>query len=113
MIEAIHKLFTLLVLGIGIVHTGATFNYFSGLTESAIWFAGAGLGGIFVALLNVAIWPRHPPPLTSRLGVVANTLFLAWLAAGVSATPELPQFVVGTVGAIMVFSAFWLIVVRR
>ncbi len=112
-IETIHKVFTLLVLGIGIVHTVATFNFFTALTESAVWFAGAGLGGVFVALLNVAVWPQSAPALAWRLGAVGNGLFLAWLAAGVLATPELPGFVVGTVGAVMVISAFWLYAARR
>jgi hypothetical protein len=107
-IGSIHKVSTGLVLVTGIVHTIATFCLYTALTESAVWFAGAGLGGIFVALLNVAVWAQDPPALSWRLSAVGNGLFLAWLAAGVSATPELPQFLVGVVGAVMVISAFWL-----
>ena len=47
MIRGIHKVSTLLVLAIGVIHTVGTFFFFSSLSESAIWFAVAGLGGIF------------------------------------------------------------------
>lgn len=56
---------TSLVLGVGVVHTAGTFIFFDALAEPAIWFAGAGLGGIFVsAQQRVAVqlrrrWPRH------------------------------------------------------
>ncbi len=108
MIRTVHKISTVLVLGIGIVHTAATLLFYPALTESAVWFAGAGLGGIFVALLNVALWPRTPPASSWRLAGVANVLFLAWLVLGVSATPGGAQFAVAGVGALMVLSAFWL-----
>ncbi|MGB6849304.1 MAG: hypothetical protein WBG05_14005 [Thermoanaerobaculia bacterium] len=108
MIERTYKVATVAVLAVGIVHTVATFRFYPALTEASIWFAGAGLGGIFVALLNVALWAQYPSVLSWRPSAAGNGLFLAWLAAGVLATPQLPQFIVGSVGAVMVVSAFWL-----
>ena len=113
MIRTIHKIFTVLVLGIGVVHTAGTFVFYTALTESAVWFAGAGIGGISVALLNVALWSQEPPALSWRLAAASNVLFLAWLAAAVAATPRVPQFLVGGVGAVMVLSAFCLQATKR
>jgi len=105
MIRAIHKISTVLVLSIGTIHTVGTFFFYSGLNEAAIWFAGAGLCAIFVAMINIALWPADSSVLSRRLAAGANFLFLFWLAAGVSATPALPQFIVAGTGAAMVISA--------
>lgn len=105
MIRVIHKIFTVLVLSIGTIHTVGTFFFFSSLNEAAIWFAGAGLCAIFVAMINIALWPADSSVLSQRLAAVANFLFFFWLAAGVSATPALPQFIVAGTGAMMVVSA--------
>lgn len=50
MIRLIHKVSTSLVLAIGVVHIGGTFFFYEGLSEAAIWFSGAGLCAVFVAL---------------------------------------------------------------
>jgi hypothetical protein len=105
MIRAVHRISTLLVLAIGIVHTAGTFVFYRSLSEAAIWFAGAGLGGVFVALLNMALWSPDVSPMSRRSAAAANFLFFFWLVAGVSATPEPMQEVVALVGAAMVISA--------
>ena len=76
MIRTVHKIGTVLVLGIGVVHTVGTFFFYSGLSEAAIWFAGAGLGGIFVAFLNIGLWPPDTSVLSRRLAAAANFVFL-------------------------------------
>ncbi len=105
MISWIHKISTVLVLAIGLIHTAATFVFYKNLDEPAIWFAGAGLCAVFVALLNTGLWPKDATPLSKRLAAGANLLFFFWLVAGVSATPALPQFLVAGAGATMVISA--------
>jgi hypothetical protein len=105
MIGVVHKISTLLVLAIGVIHTVGTFFFYSSLSEAAIWFAGAGLGGVFVALLNMGLWPLDISVLSRRLTAVANFLFFFWLIAGFSATPGLPQAIVASLGAGMVISA--------
>ncbi len=105
MIRLVHKTSTSLVLAMGVVHTAGTFFFYENLNEAAIWFAGAGLCGIFVALLNMGLWPTDVTALSRRLAAAANFLFFFWLVAGVSATPAPLQMVVGAVGAAMVISA--------
>jgi|GEM_PF-6743285 len=105
MIGILHRIFTILVLAISVIHTVGTFFFYSGLSEAAIWFAGAGLCGIFVALLNMGLWPSDTSVLSRRLAAAANFLFFFWLAAGVSTSPgPWPVIVAGT-GAVMVISA--------
>ncbi len=105
MIRVFHKICTSLVLAIGIVHTAGTFFFYSSLSEAAIWFAGAGLGGIFVALLNIVLWSSNVSVLSRRMAAGANILFFFWLVAGASATPGLAQVIIAGVGAAMVISA--------
>ena len=105
MIKAIHKVSTLLILAIGIIHTSCTFYYFHSLSEPAIWFAGTGLAGIFVALLNMGIWSNNASVMARRSVAAANFIFFFWLAASVSAIPRPSQVFVAAVGATMVISA--------
>jgi len=108
LIVTLHKIFTVLVLGIGIVHTAGTFYFYGSLSEAAIWFAGAGLGAIFVALLNIGLWPRGVSSASWRLAAVANALFFVWLAVGFWATPGPPTAFVAGTGSAMVISAMLL-----
>ena len=104
LIRTVHKVTTLLVLIVGGVHTLGTIYFYDDLTEAAIWFAGAGLGGIFVAFLNIGLWPRVSPALSRNLVGVANTLFIGWLAAGFAATPGPPQAAIFAIGSTMALS---------
>lgn len=97
----IHRVATVLVLGIGVLHTLGTFYFFDALTERAIWFSGAGLGAIFVAFLNLGLHHKAPEPKARRLADAANGIFLIWLFSGVVATPQLPSFLVAAVGGTM------------
>jgi hypothetical protein len=100
-IRAIHLIATWLVLAIGVVHTVGTFFFHSDLSEAAIWFAGAGLGGIFIAFLNMGLWHTASPSLSRVLVGVANVVFMGWLAAGIAATPGPPQALILAIGGTM------------
>ena len=108
-IKTVHRIATWLVLAVGVIHTLGTFFFYGGLSEAAIWFAGAGLGGIFVAFLNIGLWQRASPSLSRNLAGVANLLFMGWLAAGFAATPGLPQAVILAVGSTMALSGLALV----
>ena len=109
LIRTVHRTATWLVLAVGVIHTLGTFFFYSGLSEAAIWFAGAGLGGIFVAFLNVGLWQLASPSLSRSLAGVANMLFIGWLAAGFAATPGLPQAVILAIGSTMALSGLALV----
>lgn len=108
MIGFLHRSSTLLVLGVGWIHTLATFYFFDALTEAAVWFAGAGLGGIFVAFLNLGLWLESPGPRTRWLADLANVLFVLWLLSGAVATPQPASFLVVAVGGTMALSGLLL-----
>ena len=105
MIRWAHRISTVLILAIGVLHTTGTFVFYSRLSEPAIWFAGSGLCFIFAALLNLGLWSPAVSVLSRRSAAGANFLFFFWLAAGVSATPEIAQVIVAGVGATMTTSA--------
>ena len=101
LIVGIHKVSTWLVLAVGVIHTLGTFLIYDGQSEAAIWFAGAGLGGIYAALLNIGLWQRGSPSLSRRLTGVANVLFIAWLVVGFAAAPALPPGMILAIGTTM------------
>jgi len=105
MLRWIHRVSTVLVLGIGAAHTLGTAYFYDRLSEAAIWFAGAGLSAIFVALLNLGLWPSDAPIRSRRLAAAANFLFFFWLVAGVWASPGIPALLVAGAGAAMVVTA--------
>jgi len=105
MIRQLHRISAIAFLGIGLAHVAATFFVYERLSEPAIWFAGSGLGAIFAALLNFALWPREASTLARGSAAAANFLLFFWLAAGVSATPDLGHEIVAGVGAMMVITA--------
>lgn len=105
MIRVLHKASTVFVLAVGVIHTAYAFFTFDSLSESAVWFAGAGLCVIFVALLNMELWLPEAPALSRRSVAVANFLFFFWLVAGVSAMSGPMRLVMAGAGAAMVITA--------
>jgi hypothetical protein len=115
-IRIIHRISTWFVLAVGVIHTLSTSFFYDGLSEAAIWFAGAGLVGIFVAFLNIGLSQRASPSLSRNLTGLANLLFIGWLAAGFTATPGLPQGVILAIGSTMALSGLavlWLEIKRE
>ena len=108
-IRTVHRIATWLVLAVGVIHTVGTFFFYGDLSEAAIWFAGAGLGGIFVAFLNIGLWQQASPSLHRSLAGVANMLFIGWLATGFAATPGPPQAVILAIGSTMALSGLALV----
>ncbi len=92
----------------GAPYTRHVFLY-GGLSEAAIWFAGAGLGGIFVGFLNIGLWQLASPSLSRSLAGVANMLFIGWLAVGFAATPGPPQVLILAIGSTMALSGLALV----
>jgi hypothetical protein len=112
MVKIIHKVCTFFVMAIGIIHTAATFLLFKKFSESAVWFAGAGLGAIFLAFLNMSLWNQEDSQLRRSLIVIANVLFGVWLILALFTSPKIgfPQLLILSGGEAMVISAFLIIV---
>ena len=77
--------FAWMILVLGVVHLCVTPFVYSRFTQAAVWFAGAGLAGVFAGMLNL-IRIRHAasiPALRTFL-LLANLLLLPWIVAGVA-----------------------------
>lgn len=53
--KTIHKVSTWVLIGLGIGHTVLTPLFYPSLTEDSLWFAGTGLGLLFLGLFNLAM----------------------------------------------------------
>lgn len=53
--KTVHKVSAWVLTGLGILHTVLTPLFYSGLTEDTLWFAGTGLGLLFLGLFNLAM----------------------------------------------------------
>jgi hypothetical protein len=97
--KRIDAIFAWIILALGAVHVCVTPFVYGRFSQAAVWFAGAGLAGIFAGMLNLIRirYANHVPALRA-FSFVANLLLLAWIVAGaVSMLSELhrnPQAVV-------------------
>jgi len=57
--KTIHKVSAWALVGLGSIHILLTPLFYSGFTIDALWFAGTGLGTLFLGLLNLAV--LHAP----------------------------------------------------
>lgn len=91
--------FAWIILVLGVVHICVTPFVYGRFSQGAVWFAGAGLAGIFGGMLNlIRIQHANHVPVLRTFSFVANLLLLAWILAGaVSMLSELhrnPQAVI-------------------
>jgi len=107
-LRAIGLIGTALLLTIGVVHVASTPVIFGPPSDSAAWFAGAGLALVFSALLNLIVRRNDAPDrLVWWLQQVVNGLTV-WIAGFVtSQLPGVLSFVVLS-GAILQGSAGFL-----
>jgi hypothetical protein len=62
-----------ILVGLGLIHTLLTPLFAPGFNTGALWFAGTGLGFLFLGLLNLAS-VRAPSRVLSNLCLVANAI---------------------------------------
>jgi uncharacterized membrane protein len=79
----IDAIFGWIILALGVVHICVTPFVYSQFSQSAVWFAGSGLAGIFAGMLNL-IRVRHANdvPALQTFSLITNLLLLAWIVAG-------------------------------
>jgi hypothetical protein len=71
--KTIHKISSWIILVLGVGHTLATPNFYPGFSAEALWFAGTGLGLVFLGLLNLVVI-RNPTPTGLNLCIAADAI---------------------------------------
>jgi hypothetical protein len=90
----IHLISSGLIAIISIAHLGLTFGIYHDWTPDAVWFFGAGLGLMLIAVSNLAhigVEPCRQP--TTRLIRLANWVYAGFGLATLIAVPEPQAFV--------------------
>jgi hypothetical protein len=54
-IQALHKLCSILLAALGVIHTALTPVFYGRFSLGALWFAGSGLTMIFLGFLNIIL----------------------------------------------------------
>jgi hypothetical protein len=55
MLSTVHKISSVLLVALGVVHTALTPVFYGRFSHNAMWFAGSGLAMIFAGLLNIML----------------------------------------------------------
>ena len=55
MVRTLHKISTILLIALGVVHTALTPVFYGRFSLNALWFAGSGLTMTFLGFLNIAM----------------------------------------------------------
>lgn len=85
--KIVHKVSAWTLIGLGILHASLTPLFYSGFNIDALWFAGTGLGILFLGLFNLATLRAH---LSRNLCLIANVIGSAYGILIVIILPE-PQ----------------------
>jgi hypothetical protein len=81
--KRIDAVFAWIILALGVVHLCVTPFVYGHFSQAAVWFAGAGLAGIFGGMLNlIRIRHANHVPGLRTFSFIANLLLLAWIVAG-------------------------------
>ena len=105
----VHKVSAYALLALGILHTALTPLFYQQFDVDTLWFAGTGLGLIFLALLNLVAL-RSPIRIVRSICLAANLIGLVYGILIVIVLPEpqsflaLLSYLIVTVGSI--FSLF-------
>lgn len=83
----VHKLSTYTLLALGLIHTLLTSLFYPAFNTDALWFAGTGLGLIFLGLLNL-VMVRAPTLASINLCLMGN---LVGLVYSISIVIEMPE----------------------
>lgn len=81
--KRVDAVFAWIILTLGVVHICVTPFVYSHLSQSAVWFSGAGLAGIFGGMLNLIRIRHANVPTLRTFSFAANLLLLVWIIAGV------------------------------
>lgn len=94
--KTIYKASLWTLIGLGILHTLLTPLFYPGFTIDALWFAGTGLGLLFVGLFNLAVLKSGAQAVLD-LCLIANIIGVVYGILVVIILPE-PQVFLALLG---------------
>ena len=104
----IHRTATAIVGVMGVIHSILTATSYSGWTASALWFLGAGLGLVLIALMNWAHVGLEPCSLPTAKAVKwANVGYGAFGIAAVFAVAEPHALLLVAALVVHAIDGFW------
>ncbi len=97
MLKTLHKISSILLIILGVVHTALTPVFYGRFSLNALWFAGSGLAMLFVGFLNITLSRAGGRDRVARmLCYAANLLVVVFGSLTVMQDSE-PQVIVGLV----------------
>lgn len=104
----IHRAATAVVGGMGIVHSALTAVFYTGWTPNALWFLGAGLGLVLLAVMNWAHVGLEPCRLPTAVAVKwANVVYGMFAVAAAFAIPEPHALLLVAALVVQAIVGFW------
>ena len=104
----VHRGATAIVGVMGVLHSLLTVMFYDGWTPNALWFLGAGLGLLLLALMNWAHVGLEPCPLPTAVAVKwANVGYGMFAFAAAFAVPEPHALVLVAALLVQALAGFW------
>ena len=104
----IHRAATAVVGGMGILHSILTALFYDGWTPNTLWFLGAGLGLVLLAVMNWAHVGLEPCDLPTAVAVRwANVGYAVFAIAAAFAVPEPHALVLVAALLVQALAGFW------
>ena len=97
MLRTLHKISSVLLVALGVVHTALTPVFYGRFSHNALWFAGSGLAMIFVGLLNLTLSRDVGRDRVVRISCYAANLLTAIFGVLMVAVNREPQVIFGFV----------------
>lgn len=93
--KMIHRVASVLIILLGLVHIGFTFHDYDGLSMEAAWFFGTGVAIVLAGFMNIAMLrDGGRDTIIWSMSLITNLVFLLGFAAASFMLPQ-PQVFVG------------------
>ncbi len=93
--KTIHKIASVIIVILGLVHIGFTFLDYNGLSMNAAWFFGTGIAIVLAGFMNIAMLrDGGKDTVIWAMCLIANVVFLLGFAGATFMLPQ-PQVFIG------------------
>lgn len=93
--KTVHTITSVLIVLLGCVHIGFTFNNYYGLSYDAVWFLGTGVAIVLAGFMNIALYRDGGRDAVIWIMALITNLFFLLGFAGASYMMREPQVFVG------------------